>query len=87
MKNNKKEVLTPSHKLWSKFRKKLDKAITIYADGKLCNRCDGDLTLTIMILESMKNIDIKETVIFFKEYGGGCDCKCLINVARIWNNK
>jgi len=87
MRNNKKEVLTPSHKSWPMFRKKLDDSITIYSEGKLCNRCDGDLTLTIMTLESLKNIDVNETLMFFKEYGGACDCKVITNVARIWNNR
>ena len=87
MKNNEKEILTPSHKLWPTFRKKLDDNVSIYKDEKLHNQCKGDLTLTTRILESMENIDIKETLIFFNEYGGSCDCKVLVNVARIWNNQ
>ncbi|MDA3789781.1 MAG: DUF2695 domain-containing protein [Desulfobacula sp.] len=87
MENNTKEVLTPSHRLWPTFRKKLDDAVTIYADGKLKNQCNGDLSLTTKILESMKNIDVKETIIFFKQHGGSCDCKVIMNVARIWNNR
>ena len=87
MKNNTKEVLTPSHKLWPKFRKRLDDAITTYVDEKLHSKCQGDLSLTIRIIESLQNIDIKETVIFFKECGGHCDCKVIMNVARIWNNR
>ena len=82
-----KEVLSPSHRYWPKFRKKLDDAITTYVDGKLHSRCKGDLALTTEILESLKNIDIEETLIFFKEYGGHCDCKVSMNVARIWNNR
>jgi len=35
----------------------------------------------------MENIDVKETLIVFKQYGGNCDCKVLANVARIWRNK
>ena len=87
MKDNKKEVLTPSHKLWPKFRKKLDDAITTYVDEKLHSRCQGDLALTIKILESMKNIDVLETVFFLREHGGSCDCKVILNVAKIWNNR
>ena len=86
MNNTVKEVLTPSHNLWPMFRKKLDDAVIIYRDEKLHNQCKGDLTLAIEILESMENIDIKETLIFFNQYGGSCDCKVLLNVARIWNN-
>ena len=86
-KNKMTEVLTPSHKLWPTFRKKLDDIVTIYRDEKLHNQCKGDLTLTTGIIESMENIDVKETLIFFKEYGGSCDCKVLVNVARIWNNQ
>lgn len=82
-----KEVLTPSHKLWPTFRKKLDDAITTYVDGKLHSRCRGDLSLTTDILRSLDNIDIKETLIFLKEYGGHCDCKVIMNLARLWNNR
>ncbi len=87
MKNNTREVLTPSHKLWPMFRKQLDDTVSIYRDEKLHNQCVGDLTLTTEILETMTNIDIKETLLFFNEYGGSCDCKVLVNVARIWNNQ
>ncbi len=87
MNNNITETLTPDHKLWSIFRRKLNDAITIYANGKLRSRCQGDLTLTIEILESLENVDIKETVFFFKVYGGHCDCKVIQNVARIWRNR
>jgi len=87
MKSNPGEVLTPDHRNWSTFRKRLGDAVTIYADGKLLNQCNGDLTLTIEILESMKNIDVKETLILFKEFGGACDCKISVNVARLWNNR
>ena len=82
-----KEILTPSHKLWPMFRKRLNDAITTYVDGKLHSRCQGDLTLTTEILKSLKNIDTKETLLLFKEYGGSCSCKILANVARIWNNR
>ena len=81
------EVLTPSHKLWPMFRKQLDDTVTIYRDEKLHNQCKGDLSLSIAILQSLENIDVKETVILFKEYGGSCDCKVIMNVARIWNNR
>jgi len=87
MKNNTKEVLTPSHLLWPLFRKKLDDSITIYGHGKLHNKCQGDLSFSIAILQNLENIDVEETVILFKEYGGHCDCKVIMNVARIWNNR
>jgi hypothetical protein len=87
MKNNEKEILTPSHKHWPKFRKVLDDTVSIYRDEKLRNQCKGDLSLSIAILQSLENIDVKETVILFKEYGGSCDCKVIMNVARIWNNR
>ena len=81
------EVLTPSHKYWPVFRKKLDDAVTNYVDGKIHNRCQGDLTQTIKTLQSLENIDEIETVLLFKELGGSCDCKVIMNVARIWNNR
>ena len=87
MKSNKKDVLTPDHQNWPTFRKKLEDKLFIYTNNKLHNQCNGDLTLTIEILKSMKNIDIKETLIVMREFGGNCDCKCVSNVARIWRNK
>ena len=82
-----KDVLTPGHKLWPTFRKKLDDTITTYVDGKLHSKCQGDLALTTDIIRSLKNIDIPETLIFLKEYGAHCDCKVIMTVARIWNNR
>jgi hypothetical protein len=81
------EILNPSHKLWPIFRRKLDDAVTNYLDGKIRNSCQGDLSLSIAILESLENIDINETVLLFKELGGHCDCKVIMNVARTWNNR
>jgi len=86
MESNRKEVLNPDHKLWQIFRRKLGNVVSIYADGKLHNQCSGDLALTIEILESMENIDIKETLIVMREFGGSCDCKVIANVGRIWRN-
>ena len=87
MESNTAEVLTPGHKLWPTFRKRLNDDLTVYVDEKLHSKCIGDLALTTKILESMKNIDIEETLLFFRENGGSCDCKVLMNVARIWNNR
>ena len=87
MKNNTAEILSPDHKSWPKFRKKLEDTLFTYTNNKLHNRCNGDLNLTIEILESMKGIDIKETLLLFKEYGGSCSCKVLANVARVYNNR
>ena len=81
------EILTPSHLLWPKFRKKLEDTLFTYANNKLHNRCKGDLSQTIKILRSMHNIDIEETLILFQEMGGYCDCEVLMNVARNWNTK
>ena len=58
-----------------------------WIQGTLSEGEEEDLSLTIEILKSLKNIDIEETVIFLKEYGGHCDCKVIMNVARIWNNR
>ncbi len=82
-----KETLTPDHKLWPTFRKRLDAAVYTSANDKLHNQCKGDLSLSIDILQSLENIDVEETIIFFKELGGNCDCKVIMNVARIWNNR
>lgn len=82
-----KEILNPSHRLWPIFRRKLDDAVTNYVDGKIYNRCQGDLSLSMGILQSLEIIDINETVLLFKDLGGNCDCKVLANVARTWNNR
>ena len=87
MKSNPGEVLTPDHRNWPMFRKNLSDVLTVYVDEKLHSKCIGDLVLTKKILKSMKNIDIDETLLFFKQYGGHCDCKVIMNVARIYNNR
>jgi len=82
-----KETLTPDHKLWPMFRRRLDAAVYTSNNGKLLNGCQGDLSLSIAILQSLENIDVEESVILFKQHGGSCDCKCIMNVARLWNNR
>lgn len=87
MKSNTKEVLTPGHKLWPEFRKKLSKAIVTHVNGKPHSKCQGDLSQTIKILRSLHNIDVEETIILFQENQGFCDCEVLMNVARNFNDK
>jgi hypothetical protein len=84
---DRKEVLTPSHKLWPDFRRELYETITTYVNHKPHTKCQGDLCQTVKLLNSLEDIDVEETVMLFKELGGYCDCEVLRNVARSWNNK
>jgi len=82
-----KEVLSPSHKYWPALRQRLNDALVTYVNGKPHSKCQGNLTQTTKILQSMHNIDIEETLILFQELGGYCDCEILMNVAKNWNGK
>ncbi len=71
-----KELLTPDHNLWRGFEIRLNDKISF------CNHLDLEYTTKILI--SLYNIDVKNTLEFFMELGGFCDCEVLINVLPEW---
>lgn len=75
------DVLTNRHDRWEEFTERLggSEACDFTEDGTW--KCDGEtLTMSRAILESMGGIDIEETLDYFQEHGGHCDCEVLFNV-------
>lgn len=72
-------IMSPEHPQWNEFCNKLDDMIT---DEK----CDGkSLRLAKIILENWPSddpepIDVQDTLQYFVENGGYCDCEILMNV-------
>ncbi len=69
----KKEVLTPSHKYWN---------VLCFRLGQ--TQCQHDLRNTEKILKSLPNIDVEESLNFYRDLGGFCDCEILLNVEESW---
>jgi len=80
-----KDVMTPEHPQWDEFTEALGKAL-----GGLPGRCDGDRgeagpnahRHAKQILTKMRCIDIEQSLDFFEDNGGYCDCEILFNVDR-----
>lgn len=76
-----KEIMTPDHPRWEEFMEKL-----AGPDG--CNldpekdtwECHHDFRFAKKILSSMPEIDVEESLLFFKRHGGYCDCEIGFNV-------
>ena len=77
------EILTPDSDRWSAFFDALDYAVEV-------NGCDGDHwdagpnthRLAKRVMTEMGNVDIPESIAYFQNHGGYCDCEILMNVDR-----
>jgi hypothetical protein len=84
-----KEVMTPENERWRDFVEKLggkegcnfEEKTKGYPNSVTWN-CSSkpDRPLAKAILEKMGNVDIPETMKYFHEHGGHCDCEILFNV-------
>lgn len=86
-----KEIMTPSNNRWNEFYHRL-----VGIEGCNFRQKEKDNTESIIwncnskpdrpfatkILESMGNIDIKKTMVFFDEKHGHCDCEIIFNVQQ-----
>ena len=69
-------ILTPSHKRWGAFIRRLDKHT---------GECHNDHRFTRSILKEM-GFDIERTLALFARYGGCCcDCEVRLNVECNWD--
>jgi hypothetical protein len=76
-------VLTPESPEWEEFASALDASLGRWG-------CDGDGTGEFdpgcvhrrakAVMTAMGGIDIEETLEYFKDHGGYCDCEILLNV-------
>jgi hypothetical protein len=81
------EVMTPQNLRWKSFADALYRAMEWNENGW---KCDGNLNeaerpervhrYAKAVLASMGGVDIKKSLAFFEEHGGGCDCEILFNV-------
>ena len=78
---NKKEIVTHSHKYWNALIYRLENSLLVYQNGKWIAKCDCDLKITRKILKSLPQVDVEGTIEYLQSYGGFCDCEVLMNVA------
>lgn len=65
------------------FVQKLEKGLDLRnEDGKTIWNCDEQYSISIQALHEigLKKEQIKETLMFFQENGGYCDCEIMLNV-------
>jgi len=80
----KKELLTGTHSRWPEFVMTLSRGLNLREEnGKEKWDCDGDLSKSTKIMESMGDIDIPATIDYLKKNGVPCDCEVLLNVNTI----
>jgi len=79
------DVMTPQHPRWKEFCNRLAGPegcdFKKNPDGKATWTCAGgnDRTFAVKILKTM-NMDVKNSLAYFSEHGGHCDCEILFNV-------
>ena len=82
------KIMSPDHPEWKRFMDLLYGPegcnFRQGVDGETTWNCDGlTLTYTGAILKKyFPDVDIAETVKYFEEHGGYCDCEVIWNVDR-----
>lgn len=76
------ETLIPGSPRWTEFTNRL---ADIVFDDPITARCDGDDPLFVhryatQVMREMGGINVIETLAYFREHGGYCDCEILFNV-------
>lgn len=69
-----------NHPLWEQFVYALDQVCFSVKDSEVISNCRGDYRFTEKILNSMPGVDFHQSLNFFQEHGGFCDCEILFNV-------
>jgi hypothetical protein len=63
-------LLTPEHACWDDFIEKLEKT----------SKCNHNFDASVcIIIYDFAEIDLFDTIMFFKESGAGCDCEVLLS--------
>ena len=79
-------IMTPEHELWNEFVERLTgpEGIDLTENKRIGTiwLCDNTTDNAVRILESMPNIDIEKTLLYFEKHGGHCDCEILMNVDK-----
>lgn len=73
-------IMTPDHPRWGEFQRQLGK--TIGQGLQAIHNCRGNFNKTKFLLPlfGLKPAEVLETLWFFEESGGHCDCEVLLNV-------
>ncbi len=78
------QTMTTEHPQWAEFATRLSGPegcnLTLDKDGQPTWKCNHDHAKARSILTAMGNIDIKESISYFEQNGGYCDCEILLNV-------
>lgn len=84
----KSQLLTPEHPSFQGFCSRMVKALVWDEDamkatpfGPMNSDCNHDFRRTVEILRSIPGIDVCETIRWFKEHSGDCDCGVVIQIA------
>lgn len=76
-----KEIFTTKNRKWNLFLSKLETAVNIQGSGKSITwTCVGNYKMTVEILKEFPEINIQNTLEYFRSLGGCCDCEILFNI-------
>jgi hypothetical protein len=74
------ELMTPEHTKWNEFCGRLSDLCDFRKkEGREVWNCDHDFAFATPLLEDY-GVDVPQTIKFFREHGGYCDCEILFNV-------
>ena len=77
------ELMTKEHPLWEQFFERLEGPEGCnFTEDKKENiewKCKNDHAFTRKILTKMGNIDVENSLLYFSNHGGHCDCEILFN--------
>lgn len=81
------KTLTPDDPRWQNFTRRLDGADEgcncYFDDGDEFRwTCFNDFRFSRAILSSYDDVNVEETLAFFRQNGGHCDCEILFNVEQ-----
>lgn len=76
------QTMTPEHPQWNDFCDRLggDEGCTFTEDLKW--KCHHDYRFATKILDSIDGINTEQSIAYFRENGGYCDCEILFNVDK-----
>lgn len=75
------EILTTEHERWAEFVAKLSgpAGCNVNARGEML--CSHTTKFAEAVLTEMGGFDVPETLSYFEELSGHCDCEILMNIA------
>ncbi len=74
-------MMSPEHKDWKEFLDGLHEACKFRKnnEGRFVWNCDHQLKNTVKLLKKFKITDVEDTLKYFAERGGVCDCTICLN--------